>query len=264
MVEPAVALVAVDAVAPGLVLDDLVDGVFAVAHPVHRQPQQQLPVKDGGVHVDVLLPPGVGGLEGVTEEAVLLDGEDQVLPVVGGHVVPTAEDGDAGAALLVLRQHGVVVDVGHHVAVTEQHVLGLGGGQEGVDVADGVQVAPVHPRTCPGVGGQDGETADLPGQVPLAAGPHVVHQGMVVGLGDHAHVPDTGVDHVGKGEVHQAVPPAVGHRAHGPHHGQVTHPVIVHIGEDDPQNLALTHGSPPPGCRIRSWPWGERRRPCPR
>ena len=235
-----------------------------MAHPVGGKAQQQLPVKDGGVHVNVLLPAYPGGLEGVPQKAVFLDGKDQVLPVVGGHVVPATEDGDARAALLVGRQHGVVIDVGHNVAVAKQHILGLGGGQEGVDAVEGVQVAPVHPRLGPGVGGQDGQPANLSGQVPLAAGAHVVHQGVVVGFGDHPHIPDAGVYHVGKGEVHQPVPAAEGHRAHGPHHGQVPHLVIVHIGKNNPQHLALTHGRPPPARRLRSLPWGAPRRFCQR
>ena len=95
-------------------------------------------------------------------------------------------------------------------------------------------------------------------EVPGLAGAQMVHQRLVVLLGDNAHLVDTGIHHVGQG---RSPPGGNGRRrARKPitrFMGQFTHPALhVHRQNKMPiTSLLALITSPPPACRIRSWPW---------
>ena len=57
------------------------------------------------------------------------------------------------------------------------------------------------------------QAVDFAVQVPLLAGAQVVHQAVIVLLGDNSHIPDSRVDHAGGQEVDHAV--SSGYRQRG-------------------------------------------------
>ena len=70
-------------------------------------------------------------------------------------------------------------------------------------------------------------------EIPFLAVAEVVHQGLVVIFCDNADVADLGVCHVGQGKVDLAVAAAERDGGRGSLTGQLTHVVVVDIGENN-------------------------------
>lgn len=158
----------------------------------------------------------------------------------------------------MLVDHLAHVNVGDDVAVAEKHVFGV----VVLDVAHralerlepaAVDAAALAARE----GGQDDEAPALAGEVPRAARAHVVHQRLVVLLGDDPDILDVGIDHAREHEVDQAVASAVGHRAGRAPLGQLAEHAVVHIGENNPHYFIFSHILiAPPERLCRSSLWG--------
>ena len=92
--------------------------------------------------------------------------------------------------------------------------------------------------------------ANLAVQVPLAAGAKVVHQGLVVLLGDDADSLDAGVGHGGELEVDHAITAGDRQRRNGAHAGQFTEMNVVFTGVDKAHYVF--HVGVPPYCASAS------------
>ena len=90
---------------------------------------------------------------------------------------------------------------------------------------------------------QDVQAAVAACEVPVLAGAEVVHEGLVVVVGQHADVRDAGVDDVGKHEIDQPVPAGERDGRHGPLGGQLRHLPLVQPGKQDRDR---THAFSPP------------------
>ena len=143
-----------------------------------------------------------------------------VVAVAGGHVV--IHNGNIRAGADVLLDHGVEGGVKHRMAPRQDHIpLGAA-----ADIpqhrAQGVQGALVDARVIMGhEGGQDKEPVMLAVELPFLAGAQVVHQGVVILLGDDAHVGQARIHQAGEDEVDAAIAAGKGYRGHGPGKGQV-------------------------------------------
>ena len=137
-------------------------------------------------------------------------------------------------------EHVAVIDVADHVAVGENDVFLTGVVQE---TGDGREVfhAAVRDGACVAEGRQDEQALSLAGEIPRLAGAEVVHQGLIVVLGDNADLVDAGVDHIGKRKIDQAVAAAEGHRAHGALFRQLADFLVVLVGEQNSQHIIRTH-----------------------
>ena len=129
-------------------------------------------------------------------------------------------------------EHRVQVDVGQDGGVGHDHQLVPGAVlQEVHGVGQGLQLAPVGVGGGLGIGRQKFQAALLQLQPPFLTVADVVHQGLVIVPGDHAHMAHAGVAQIGQGEVYLAVAAAEGKRGHGALVRQLTHVRV--IGKDN-------------------------------
>ena len=146
----------------------------------------------------------------------------------------------------MLVDHIPQVDIGDDIAVAEQHVFGVVVADVAQSPLERLQAAPIDPSgLAAGKGRQQHQPAPFAGQVPWPSGTHMVHQGLVVHLGDDANIRDVRVDHAGEHKIDQAVAAAIGDATRGPVGGQAPQDLIVHIGEDDPHYLVFPHHRTP-------------------
>ena len=144
------------------------------------------------------------------------------------------EHGHIEAVLLVIIEQLAQIQIGNVGAVGQQHVLLIGAGQELGDILQRAEAAQVVIlRRFRGEGGQQVEAGGLAGQIPRLAAADMVHQGLIVVVGDDANLADAGADHVGQREVDQAVTAAEGDGRHGADAGQLRDAAVVRVGKDD-------------------------------
>ena len=176
--------------------------------------------------------------------------QDGDIVLLGRLALQGGQHRDITAAGDVGLQGGAVVDVTHHIGVRQQDVGGGGNGFQVVQrVAQVVQLAPVvGPHVLGGEGRQELKAAVLPVQVVLLGVVQVIHQGVVVLGGQHAHVGDAGVDHIGQHEIHQAVTPAEGDGGHIAVVSKGAELTGVHLREN---NTSHVHGGHP----LKQFPW---------
>lgn len=151
-----------------------------------------------------------------------------------------ADNGDVRLVGDVALQHLLIIDVADRVAVAQEHVILLGVGQKAAD--GGKRLHPVvEGGAAVAEGRQNEEAVPAAGEVPRLARAQMIHQGLVVALGDHAHLVDARIDHVGEGEVDQAVAPAEGNRSHGAVVGQLADALLMHVGKNDAHHIVAAH-----------------------
>ena len=211
---------------------------------------QQLPGDDHVAHAGVLA--GLGGaVQGVGgHPAGVVRPHDGVEAGLGILRLQGAEHGDIRAAGDVVFQGGPVVDVAHHIGVGQQDVGRGGDGLQVVQrVAQVIHFAPVvGAGVLGGEGGQDLKPAVFAVQVILLGIVQMLHQGLIVLGGQHAHVGNAGVDHVGQHEIHHAVASAEGDRGHIAVVSKGAELVGVQLGEN---NTSHVHSGHPP----KQFPW---------
>ena len=141
--------------------------------------------------------------------------------------------GQVCAALFVCFQHSLEVDVADHVAVGHHNII-LGAAIDKVDrTLERIQSGAVDT----GSGGikhgdvrrQNLDTARTASQIPVLTVADMVKQRLIIVVGNHAHLGNIGIDHIGKREVDQTVSAAKGDRRHSAQSGHFGNAVIVRI-----------------------------------
>ena len=168
---------------------------------------------------------------------------------------------DVGILFFMIADNVAVVDRSDVIAVGHDDQLRLGFLDIGVDIAQSLQPAAVINRLLAAIRRQDCQTALFTGEVPLFAGPQMVHQGLEVALGDNSDILYAGIDHIGKHKIDQTISSAKRHRCHRAVLCDFAHHRIVHIGKYDSQCLTH-HRRSPPVHPAQSLPWPAPWRPC--
>ena len=224
--------------------------MLAVGEGLLHQLAQQLALGDEHLQVRVL---GGGNHRAhfhAGDGLILGDGQVGGIVHVGAGQILAVEQGDVRAGGDVIVNGLGEVRVVDRVAVGHNDVLLGGQAQEVAVGVDGVDQAGIHAHVLTGQVRRQDVEANLAMQVPLAAGADVVHQGLIVLLGDHADVLDAGVHHGRELEVDHAIAAGDRERGHGALAGQFTEVNIVFTGID--QTHDVFHVGYPPYCASAS------------
>ena len=147
-------------------------------------------------------------------------------------------------------QHVPQRQIGHQVTVRQHHIVLPDVAQKLDDASQRLHLAPEGPHRAPALtvreGGQQLQSAGLAAEIPAFAGAQMIQHTLALAVHDHAHVGDTGVDHVGQHKVHHPEIAAEGQRAMNAVGGQLAQSRLFSIGEDDPVH---------PFHRDVSFPW---------
>ena len=155
----------------------------------------------------------------------------------------------------MLLEHLGHRQVDRHITPGQDHIVLADILQIVGHTGQGVHVAPVLASPLRiAEGGQDPQAAVLAGQIPVLAGAHMVQQGLIALVDDHAHVGDAGVDIVGQHKVDQAVTAAERQRAGVAGAGQLTQIGVRAAREHDP--MQIIHTCSPPFTFFRTMALG--------
>ena len=238
------------AVVDGALHDVAVEVVQAVGGRLLHQLAQQLAAGDVDLHERTL----AGGHHRADLHAgdglVFVHGDVGGVLGVGALEAPRVHEGDVRAGVDVLLDGLGEVRVVDGVAVGHHDVLLGGQAQEVAVGVERVQKARVHAHVLARQERRENGEALLAVEVPLAAGADVVHQGLVVLLGDDADVLDAGVHHGRELEVDDAVTARDRERGDRAKAGQFTEMDVVFTGEDKTHDVF--HVGVPPYCASAS------------
>ncbi len=188
--------------------------VHAVRHGLIHQIAQQFPLHE----VDFQQLVGIAGHGRVdfdvrdplilpdAQVCVVVPPDAQILALAAG-----VEHRDVRAGLDVLGDHFGEVRVEQDVTVGQKHVFLARAAQIARVGAQGVEHARVDAHIVPREEGrQDEQSVVFEVQIPFLSGAEVIHQGMIIFLGNHPDVADAGMHHAGHQEVDH--PEAAGDR----------------------------------------------------
>ena len=237
----------------GLIADDLqivhvglkeitAEGVLVVGRCILDEVlQKRLPHKEDVERVvDLILNVATDG--DVGDPLVLVHGENHGVAKFRGLAV-LVDDCDVGAGGVVLVKQVVKVNVVDCVGVGHDDIF-LSCVVQKVQVAhEGVNTAVPGAGACQGVviRGKKEHSLSLAGQVPWLSGTHMVHEGLIVVLGDNSHAGHSRVDHAGEREVNETVTAAKRNRCHGADAGQLDDVGVIHLRMDYSEYIICSH-----------------------
>ena len=232
----------------------VVEGLRAVGDGLIDQVNQQRALDDHDVQREVVVVGGVGVDLHVAHHIVLVHVDERVLAVLGAGEFDVGggdlfvHHGDVRAGVDVLADHRLEGGVHDVIAVGQNGVLLLGAAQIVEVRAQRLHHAGVLAAVFPGQEGRQDEQAVVAGvQIPLLAGAEMIHQRVIVLLGDDAHVAHAGIDQIGQREVDDAIAARHGDGRHGALTGQLAQRQVVLGGVDNAHYII--HDNQPPSVR---------------